>query len=96
MAPKIAQKPYVNLQRELSRCYADVAPSLASAIEERARAPTKLRVEISPHRKGGVLERFGSSERVKVADEDLGKKGYGLREFWKDLWGSKKDGGVSI
>lgn len=33
MAPDLAKKPYFNLSRELRACYADVAPTLASAIK---------------------------------------------------------------
>ena len=88
MAPKVAQKPYTSLQRELRRCYADVAPQLPAEIEERARRPVKVRVEVSGHRPGGVLEKFAATERVNVFDEDQ-KKAYGFKEFWKDLWGSK-------
>ncbi|KAL9115087.1 MAG: hypothetical protein Q9227_000881 [Pyrenula ochraceoflavens] len=86
-APKLAQKPYFNLQRELNRCYADVGPELPAEIRARANAPKKVRVEVKGHREGGVMERFGAGERVKVYDEDLGRKGYGFKEFWRDLWG---------
>jgi hypothetical protein len=34
---------------------------------------------------GGNLEKLGMSN-AKVYDEDLGKKGYGFKEFWRDLW----------
>lgn len=89
-APKIAQKPYFSLSRELSRCYADVARELPNAIRERATAPARVRVEVgggSEGGGGGVLGRFGRGETVRVYDEDLGRKGYGFREFWRDLWG---------
>lgn len=86
-APKIAQKPYFSLSRELTRCYADVARELPGAIRERATAPAKVRVEILGHREGGMLERFGTGESARVYDEDLETKGYGFKEFWRDLWG---------
>ena len=84
MAPKVAQKPYYNVARELRRCYADIAPLLPLEIEARARAP-KMRVDVQGHRPGGVMERFGTSEKVKVYDERK-EKAYGFKEFWKDLF----------
>ncbi len=93
MAPKIAQKPYLTLARELRRCFADVAPTLPDTILERSRKPT-VKVSVLPHREGGVLERFGQgvgAERYRghegrIRDEIAGK-GYGFREFWRDLFG---------
>jgi hypothetical protein len=84
MAPKIAQKPYHTLSRELARCFADVAPILADAIAQRARAPT-IKIEIIEHRAGGIMEKFGTVHVAKVRDEDV-KKGYGFKEFWRDLF----------
>ena len=88
MAPDLAKKPYFNLDRELRSCFADVASQLPSEIRERARAPSKIRVEIVGHRPGGVLERFGG-EKAKVYDSR--KPNYGFKEFWRDLWGGEKD-----
>jgi hypothetical protein len=85
IAPKIAQKPYYSLARELHNCYADVAPLLPNEILERARIP-KVRLEIGVSKStGGRLERMGMGN-ARVYDEDLRKKGYGLKEFWRDLW----------
>lgn len=84
MAPKIAQRPYYTLSRELARCFADVAPILADEIAQRARAPT-VKVEIIGHREGGIMEKFGTGHVAKVRDEDI-KKGYGFKEFWRDLF----------
>ena len=84
-APDLAKKPYFSLDRELRSCFADVAPQLPNEIQERARRPEKIKVEIVGHRPGGVLERF-SSEKVKVYDSR--KPNYGFKHFWKDLWGS--------
>ncbi|KAL9616194.1 MAG: hypothetical protein Q9160_008905 [Pyrenula sp. 1 TL-2023] len=87
-APAIAQKPYFTLARELNRCYADVARELPAAIRERA-AGGKVRVEGAGRtREGeGMIGRFGAGHRARVYDEDLGRKGYGLRELWRDFWG---------
>jgi hypothetical protein len=94
MAPKIAQKPYLSLQRELLRCYADVAPELADTILERARNPRKATVNISVSGgTGGVLEKVGG-ERWRghegvIRDEGT-EKGYGFKEFWRDLFSRKE------
>jgi hypothetical protein len=90
MAPKIAQKPYYSLARELNSCFADVAPDLPAEIEQRARAPERIRVEVVGHKAGGVMEKFRAGENVKIWDER--KPAYGFKEFWKDLW--SKEGGV--
>ncbi|OCT53337.1 hypothetical protein CLCR_09846 [Cladophialophora carrionii] len=91
MAPKIAQKPYFTLQRELDRCFADVAPLLGDEILERSRRPAKIRVEVRGHREGGVLGRFGeewTGHEGRIRDERA-EKGYGFREFWRDLFGEE-------
>ncbi|KXL45264.1 MAG: hypothetical protein FE78DRAFT_90701 [Acidomyces sp. 'richmondensis'] len=84
MAPDLAKKPYFNLERELQSCYADVAPSVASAIRERALTPKIRGVETVGHRPGGVLEKFSADRASHVYDER--KPQYGLREFWRDLF----------
>ena len=89
MAPKIAQKPYYNLERELNRMYADVAPLLAGEISERARRPT-VKVEVRAHKEGGVLARFTEGQQARVRDEDFERKGYGFKQFWRDLF--RRDG----
>jgi hypothetical protein len=92
MAPKIAQKPYYTLSRELERCFADVAPHLADEIAQRARAP-RVKMEIIGHREGGIMEKFGPGHVAKVRDEDV-KKGYGFKEFWRDLF--RREEGVKV
>ncbi|KAF7511930.1 hypothetical protein GJ744_003163 [Endocarpon pusillum] len=96
MAPSLAQKPYYSLTRELNRCYADVAPLLADEIRQRAQAP-RVKVEEAIGQGGGVLERLGAKEgrwkghlADRVPDEDLERKGYGFREFWRDLFGAAR------
>jgi hypothetical protein len=90
MAPKVAQKPYFTLPRELNRCFADVAPLLADEILDRSRKPV-VRISVMPHREGGVLERFGAGEghQGRIREEVQGKE-YGFRQFWKDLFGAGK------
>ena len=91
MAPDLAKKPYFSLQRELRSCYADVAPQVAGEIQERARAPSKIRVEVAGHRVSGILEKFGG-EHARVFDSQ--KPHYGFKEFWRDLWGGEKERSV--
>lgn len=88
MAPDLAKKPYFNLERELRLCFADVASQLPGEIHARARAPTKIKVEVVGHRPGGVLESFGG-EKARVYDSQ--KPNYGFKDFWKDLWGGEKE-----
>lgn len=94
MAPKIAQKPYFTLQRELNRCFSDVAATLPDEILERSRRPVKVRVELSRHKEGGVLERFGGEgwqgHEGVIRDEGT-DKGYGFKQFWRDLFGREKE-----
>jgi hypothetical protein len=97
MAPKIAQKPYFSLQRELDRCFADVAPLLGDEILERSRRPAKVRMEVRGHKEGSVLGRFGeewTGHEGRIRDETA-EKGYGFREFWRDLFGKQRGSGRS-
>ena len=94
MAPDLAKKPYFSLDRELQACYAEVAPTLASEIRDRALAP-KPRIGTGSinDAKRGVDGLFGSKKAL-VADERKGKQ-YGFREFVRDLWGPGKDRRIS-
>ncbi|KAF1829792.1 hypothetical protein BDW02DRAFT_602248 [Decorospora gaudefroyi] len=86
-APDLAKKPYFNLQRELSSCFADVAPQLAGAIVDRARRPPK---EVEGWHSSGqksVLDNIiGGTVRVR---DERREKQYGFKQFWKDLWANK-------
>ncbi|KAK1754753.1 hypothetical protein QBC47DRAFT_384853 [Echria macrotheca] len=95
MAPELAKKPYFSLQRELDSCYAEVAPELAREIEVRATAPpVKTAQGMGMGRTKGILELLGGGgdgdgggrarERVVY---DSPAPHYGLKEFWRDLWG---------
>ncbi|OAK96337.1 hypothetical protein IQ06DRAFT_229973 [Phaeosphaeriaceae sp. SRC1lsM3a] len=87
-APELAKRPYFNLQRELNSCFADVAPQLAQAILDRARAPPK-KVEgfgAAATDKGMLSNLVGGP--VRIRDERTTKQ-YGFRQFWKDLWAEK-------
>ncbi|KAF2754881.1 hypothetical protein EJ05DRAFT_494350 [Pseudovirgaria hyperparasitica] len=87
-APRVAQKPYFHLERELRACYTDVAPQLAPEIRMRALAPRARSSVISDGGvRGGLLDRVvGTGAAVRVRDEEGGKR-YGMRQFWRDLWG---------
>ncbi|KAL4973508.1 hypothetical protein BDW66DRAFT_102187 [Aspergillus desertorum] len=86
-APQVAQKPYLNLERELASCYADVAPSLAEEIKRRAtekvRQPTSVATKAT-----SVLDHLATSQTTRVYDEDK-SKGYGFKQFWQDLFSRK-------
>ncbi|KAK0863140.1 hypothetical protein LTR87_016333 [Friedmanniomyces endolithicus] len=88
MAPELAKKPYFSLERELRTCFADVAPTVAAKIRERALAPKIKGVEVIGHRPGGVLDRFSMDGPAHVFDEV--RPQYGFRQFWRDLFASKK------
>jgi len=87
MAPELAKKPYFSLRRELDNCFAEVAPQLANEIKERARKPPKTL--IGPlSRSRAVFERLGSEGGGRVHVYDSKQPHYGLKEFWRDLWGA--------
>lgn len=89
MAPKIAQKPYHSLDRELRRCYADIAPRLADEILQRSRRPV-VKIAVAGHKEGGVMEKFGAGDwkghQAESIREEGTEKVYGFGEFWRDLW----------
>ncbi|KAL2822845.1 hypothetical protein BJX63DRAFT_417286 [Aspergillus granulosus] len=86
-APPVAQKPYLNLERELTACYADVAPTLADEIKRRATERVRTPVSVGS-RATSVLDNLATSHTAKVYDEDQ-SKGYGFKEFWTDLFSKK-------
>ncbi|KAL2003176.1 hypothetical protein VTN02DRAFT_4789 [Thermoascus thermophilus] len=92
-APPVAQKPYLNLERELAACFADVAPTLADEIKRRATEKARpssasaLPKASSSGLFGGMLS---SKQQVRVYEEDS-SKGYGLKELWRDLFGKKQE-----
>ncbi|EEA21654.1 hypothetical protein EYB25_007092 [Talaromyces marneffei] len=89
-APRLAQKPYLSLERELNSCYADVAPTLADELTMRATAPRKAATTTVRKPAGNLLDDIiQSNQNVRVYDEDR-SKGYGLKEFWRDLWKGEK------
>ena len=89
MAPRLAQKPYTHYDRELKKCFAEVAPQLPDEIHRRATAP-KVKVEVFSHKTGGIVEQFAGTHQARVRDEDFGRKGYGFKQFWKDLFRKEK------
>lgn len=89
MAPELARKPYFRLDRELKAAFADVAPLLADEIRARARAPPdKMVQDMRLHKSGGVLERLGRAEKVRVWESR--RPMYGFKEFWRELWKRKE------
>lgn len=85
MAPDLAKKPYFSLERELSACYADVAPLVAETIKERAKRPTKHLFDSSGPGKTVIFDRFSKEgQSAKVYDSKAPH--YGFKEMWKDIW----------
>lgn len=93
MAPELARKPGLRLERELGRCYKDVAPLVAGEIRERREA-RKVKVEGMGEGTGGggVVEglgkRLGMGEDRVVWDEE--KPSYGFKDLWRDWFGRKE------
>ncbi|KAL3470581.1 hypothetical protein BJX99DRAFT_239293 [Aspergillus californicus] len=86
-APPIAQKSYLNLERELAACYAEVSPSLAEEIKrratEKAHTPASFGTKAT-----NVLDSLGTSQTTRVYDEDQ-TKGYGFKQLWQDMFSKK-------
>lgn len=82
-APRSAQKPYINLDRELRSCFAEVAPELAEEI--RRRATERARPTVVTGGSSSALGSLGMAQSVRVYEEDK-EKGYGLKELWRDLF----------
>ncbi|KAG5972858.1 hypothetical protein E4U58_005999 [Claviceps cyperi] len=88
MAPELARKPYMSLDRELNACFADVAPLVAQEIKIRAvhrRTSTEGTGGVGNSAASTLVERFVGTDRVKVHLES-GEKVYGLKEWWRDIW----------
>ncbi|KAJ5231752.1 uncharacterized protein N7469_006340 [Penicillium citrinum] len=87
-APRSAQKPYINLDRELNACFAEVAPQLADEIRRRATERAR-----SPLSTGGssssMFGSLGTAQTTRVYDEDK-DKAYGLKEMWRDLFSKEQ------
>jgi hypothetical protein len=84
MAPRTAQRPYYNLERELKACYVDVAPLIAEEIRQRAFAPKRT----------SLLESISSSHYGKpgISSTSLpasGVSGFRWRDLWRDIWATK-------
>ncbi|KAI1330739.1 hypothetical protein F5Y16DRAFT_362538 [Xylariaceae sp. FL0255] len=85
MAPELAKKPYFSLERELSNCYADVAPLVAESIKERATRPAKSLTDVAGPQTSTILDRFGNGRQTARIYESKAPK-YGLKEWWRDLF----------
>ncbi|KAJ6144321.1 hypothetical protein N7470_008216 [Penicillium chermesinum] len=87
-APRSAQKPYISLDRELRACYAEVAPGLAEEI--RRRTTERARGPVASSSPSSILGSLGPGPSVTVYEEDKAK-GYGMKEFWRDLFAKDKN-----
>lgn len=86
-APPVAQKPYLNLERELAACYADVAPTLAEEIKRRATERARPSAPIGA-KATSVLDSLGTSHTTRVYEENQSKS-YGFKQFWQDMFSKK-------
>lgn len=88
MAPEVARKPIFTLEKELNRCFAEVAPLVATEIRDRARWPTGPgSLEITAKaRNGGTA---GKGEHHQGVIHDSVKPNFGFKELWKGLFGRK-------
>ncbi|KAI1027459.1 hypothetical protein LB505_005926 [Fusarium chuoi] len=87
MAPDLAKKPYFSLERELKSCFAEVAPTVAREIQERATGgkARSLGGGRQTGKQTGLLETLTGGGDVKVHVEAQ-EKAYGLKEWWRDVW----------
>ncbi|KAI8311474.1 hypothetical protein K4K59_007368 [Colletotrichum sp. SAR11_240] len=85
MAPELAKKPYFSLERELSACYADVAPQVAGTIRERATRPVKPMFDSAGAGPAAIFDRF-SKEGKTAKIYDSKAPHYGFKEMWRDIW----------
>ncbi|ODH26314.1 hypothetical protein ACO22_04697 [Paracoccidioides brasiliensis] len=87
MAPAVAQKPYLKLERELLSCYADVAPTLSAEVRRRATERSHDSIHKIPEKgsEGGFLNMLTSKKNLRLHEEDPSKR-YGFKQFWRDLW----------
>ncbi|RMZ86868.1 hypothetical protein DV736_g5902, partial [Chaetothyriales sp. CBS 134916] len=99
MAPKIAQKPYYSLDRELKRCFADVAHLLPDEILERSRKPV-VKISVIGHKQGGVMEKFGASDwkghQVERIRDEGDEKQYSFKQFFRDLFRKNERGRQTV
>ncbi|KAI6780335.1 uncharacterized protein J7T54_005437 [Emericellopsis cladophorae] len=87
MAPDLAKKPYFSLPREMASLYADVAPEVAREIQDRATRPrqTISVLGAADKKASSFLQHFKTNDRPRVLESR--EKAYGLREWWRELWG---------
>ncbi|KAK6332754.1 hypothetical protein TWF696_002776 [Orbilia brochopaga] len=91
-APRVAQRPFLNLKREILSCYRDVMPSVPAEMLERANNPNygKAQLKLGSDEDldagdKGLLELLSTSEKGRVYDESA-SKAYGFKQFWRDLF----------
>ncbi|OJD17137.1 hypothetical protein AJ78_02731 [Emergomyces pasteurianus Ep9510] len=87
MAPPVAQKAYLKLERELLSCYADVVPSLAAELQRRAtERPLNSGHSIpQSNHEGGFLKYLALRQNVHLHEKNPSKR-YGFKQFWRDIW----------
>jgi len=88
IAPQPSKRVYFSLKRELEGCFADEAPLIGGEIHRRAMQPkASYQVRSSSAAASVPFLKSLDENPAKIYDENIEAKGYGMREFWKDLWG---------
>jgi hypothetical protein len=85
MAPELAKKAYFSLQRELSACFADVAPRVGQEIRNRATA--RPVGSLADGMFGGMGGAIGGGKEGRGSVYENKAPYYGLKEMWRDWWG---------
>lgn len=89
IAPQPSRKGSLNTKRELDACYAQSAPLIGAEMLRRAMQPkATYQVRSSTAATIPFLKSLDQN-LAKIYDENIEAKGYGMREFWKDLWGKE-------
>ncbi|KAK2736844.1 hypothetical protein FQN57_000524 [Myotisia sp. PD_48] len=84
-APPVAQKPYLNLERELDSCYADTSSTLVERIKNRGTTSSSTLKNNQNDRNYSGESSWNLNQKARVYDED-NTKGYGFKQLWRDLW----------
>ncbi|EWC45279.1 hypothetical protein DRE_06006 [Drechslerella stenobrocha 248] len=91
-APRIAQRPFLTLEREILSCYRDAMLAVPAEMIERANNPdygkSQLELGGGPERDTkdkGFLALLSTGDKGKVFEESESKV-YGFGQFWRDLF----------
>lgn len=86
MAPEMARKPYLSLERELKRCFASVAPEVAPELRRRAEKGIRWDEEEGTKKEKREKKKGLLGEEVDVLDDE--RPMFGFRDLLK-MWFGK-------